>query len=64
MRFAVVKTKVSRYNFNAARVVELVDAMDSKSIDSDIMPVRVRPRAPVQCEVVSKSWRVGMITYT
>lgn len=49
---------------NTACVVKLVDAMDSKSIDSDIVPVRVRPQAPGQDEVVSKSWRVGMIKYT
>ena len=29
-----------------ARVVKLVDAMDSKSIGTCTMPVRVRPRAP------------------
>ena len=29
-----------------ARVVKLVDAVDSKSTDRDIVTVRVRPRAP------------------
>lgn len=29
-----------------AEVVKLVDAVDSKSTDRDIMTVRVRPRAP------------------
>lgn len=31
---------------NHARVVKLVDAVDSKSTDRDIVTVRVRPRAP------------------
>ena len=61
---AIVKMVLIRYNLATACVVKLVDAMDSKSIDSDIVPVRVRPQAPVQDEVVSKSWRVGIITYT
>lgn len=34
------------YNEHVARVVKLVDAVDSKSIDSDVVPVRVRPWAP------------------
>ena len=29
-----------------ARVVKLVDALDSKSSGSDTVPVRFRPRAP------------------
>ena len=34
------------YNNHAARVVKLVDALDSKSSGSDTVPVRFRPRAP------------------
>ena len=31
---------------SVARVVKLVDALDSKSSGSDTVPVRFRPRAP------------------
>ena len=30
------------------RVVELVDTRDLKSLDSDIVPVQVRPRVPLK----------------
>ena len=33
-------------NTKLARVVELVDTRDLKSLDSDIVPVQVRPRVP------------------
>lgn len=36
-----------KYSGNA-RVMELVDVGDSKSPGSDTVPVRVRPRAPMQ----------------
>ena len=36
---------------NHARVVKLVDAVDSKSTDRDIVTVRVRPRAPFFKEI-------------
>ena len=36
------------YNSNQyARVVELVDTRDLKSLDRNIVPVQVRPRVPV-----------------
>ena len=33
-------------NLNDARVVELVDTRDLKSLDRNIVPVQVRPRVP------------------
>ena len=33
-------------NHNLAQVVELVDTRDLKSLDSNIVPVQVRPRVP------------------
>lgn len=35
------------YNNDTARVVKLVDALDSKSSSSDTVSVRFRPRAPL-----------------
>ena len=32
-----------------ARVVELVDTRDLKSLDSNVMPVQVRLRVPIIC---------------
>ena len=32
--------------FSLARVVELVDTRDLKSLDRNIVPVQVRPRVP------------------
>ena len=37
-----------------ARVVELVDTRDLKSLDLQVVPVQVRPRAPL----------CGLVTYT
>ena len=43
---------VSRYHFfQRARVVELVDTMDSKSIARKGVPVRVRPLVPLDYEI-------------
>ena len=33
--------------FSLARVVELVDTRDLKSLDRNIVPVQVRPRVPL-----------------
>ncbi len=46
--------KILRYNYgffkrstnHEARVVELVDTRDLKSLDRNIVPVQVRPRVP------------------
>jgi hypothetical protein len=35
------------YVYDLARVVELVDTRDLKSLDSNIVPVQVRPRVPL-----------------
>ena len=35
------------YNEYYARVVELVDTRDLKSLEGNFVPVRVRPRAPL-----------------
>ena len=35
-----------RSNLEYARVVELVDTRDLKSLDRNIVPVQVRPRVP------------------
>ena len=45
-------TKVTKaidieYNNVYARVVELVDTRDLKSLEGNFVPVRVRPRAPL-----------------
>lgn len=50
-----------RYNGFAASVVELVDAIDSKSIDSDIMSVRVRPEAPIKNPMQTSGFLMGLI---
>ena len=34
--------------FNSAEVVKLVDAVDSKSSELTLVPVRVRPSAPLK----------------
>ncbi len=38
-----------------ARVVELVDTRDLKSLEGNFVPVRVRPRAPYDIYEVKKS---------
>ena len=35
------------YVYELARVVELVDTRDLKSLDRNIVPVQVRPRVPL-----------------
>ena len=53
LKGAVCKTVIRRFEsgrrliFLSARVVELVDTMDLKSIGSNAVPVRVRPRVLV-----------------
>ena len=37
---------IKRSNLKYARVVELVDTRDLKSLDRNIVPVQVRPRVP------------------
>jgi hypothetical protein len=39
---------LSLHIFTRARVAELVDARDLKSLDGNIVPVQVRPRVPFQ----------------
>ena len=49
IRFLIFESGTERYNsapLSAARVAKLVDARDLKSLGSDPLPVRVRPRAP------------------
>ena len=41
----IIATK--RSDLIYARVVELVDTRDLKSLDSNIVPVQVRPRVPI-----------------
>ena len=42
------------YNGHLARVVELVDTRDLKSLEGNFVPVRVRPRAPTETEWLEK----------
>ena len=45
--------------FECAEVVKLVDAVDSKSSELTLVPVRVRPSAPYKIErKKSPKWRV------
>ena len=37
---------INKYNVPNARVVELVDTRDLKSLEGNFVTVRVRPRAP------------------
>lgn len=50
-KFVLAFSEKLRYNINVALhhagVMELVDVVDSKSTDGDIVPVRVRPPAPL-----------------
>ena len=40
-----------RSNLKYARVVELVDTRDLKSLDRNIVPVQVRPRVPTKLQL-------------
>ena len=42
-----------------ARVVELVDTRDLKSLDRNIVPVQVRPRVPFIIILTMKVWMVA-----
>ena len=46
-----------------AGVMELVDVVDSKSTDGDIVPVRVRPPAPIN-PIVNDTFTMGFIFCT
>ena len=46
-----------------ARMVELVDTLDSKSNDSDIVSVRVRLRAPYLYEISNLIYRKFIIKF-
>ena len=37
----------------SARVVKLVDTRDLKSLEGNFVPVRFRPRAPIECFIAS-----------
>ena len=44
---------IKRSSLKYARVVELVDTRDLKSLDRNIVPVQVRPRVP-QLRIIKK----------
>ena len=45
----IIDTDINKvsWHWNLARVVELVDTRDLKSLEGNFVPVRVRPRAPI-----------------
>ena len=46
-------------HFPVARVAELVDATDLKSVDGNIVPVQVRPRAPFKSDAYTSDYPTG-----
>ena len=42
-----------------ARVVELVDTRDLKSLEGNFVPVRVRPRAPFKLKTLNNNFKGG-----
>ena len=55
--------KIVYTNLAPAGVMELVDVVDSKSTDGDIVPVRVRPPAPIN-PIVNDTFTMGFILCT
>ena len=45
------------YVYDLARVVELVDTRDLKSLDRNIVPVQVRPRVPLKVSYINKYFK-------